>query len=127
MLSAVYNVGGLSRGWPDLGAVVEPWRPRGVDRDDLLRCVIRHGARQWADVRGARAGWPYTDTTAVADLIDRALLAALDGRDGEVEVSALRARLLELRVAPYGPFGGCRQIWVSAAMRAFARSPLPIW
>ncbi|MFB7112679.1 ATP-binding protein [Streptomyces sp. NPDC056291] len=110
ILSAVQTEGGLDRSWPDLIAVVEPRRPRWVDQQAVLRCLARHGARLLAEVRGARTGWTYAQSSAVADLIDRALIAMLEGRSTTDEVEELRSRLLALQ-GGYGPFQGCSRIW----------------
>jgi hypothetical protein len=115
LLSAVLTVGGLERTWPDVAAVVGPRRPPEVDGPAVLRSLARHGARALADRRGARGGWTFGQRASVAALIDRALLAVLDGGSPDEPVAELRAALLALQ-APrggdgLGPFQGCATIW----------------
>ncbi|WP_051833512.1 ATP-binding protein [Streptomyces katrae] len=111
ILSAVQTRGGLERTWPDVTATIEPHRPRWLDRSALLACLARHGARHLADSRGARAGWTYAETASVADLIDKALVALLEGHDSTDDVIALRLQLLALQGETYGSFQGCARIW----------------
>ncbi|MET9411546.1 DUF87 domain-containing protein [Streptomyces sp. NPDC002935] len=111
LLSTVQTRGALQRTWPDVLAVVEPRRPPFLSRRALLPCLIRHGSRQLADARGARASWTYTQTAAVADLIDQTLTALLAGRDTTNDVIELRKLLLALQRGRYGPFQGCQRIW----------------
>lgn len=111
VLSAVQTRGGLERTWPDVTAAVEPHRPRWLDRPALLTCLVRHCARHFADSRGARAGWSYAETASVADLIDKALVAHLEGHDTTDDVIALRLQLLALQDDSYGCFQGCAHIW----------------
>ncbi|TQS25626.1 ATP-binding protein [Microbispora sp. KK1-11] len=101
----------LARTWPDLVAAVEPRRPRWLDGPAVFRCLARHGACRLADSRGARAGWTYAQSAAVADAIDEALVAHLEGRDTQSEVAELRSRLVELQGGRPGPFQGCARIW----------------
>lgn len=113
VLSAIYNPGGLGRTWPDLVSLVEPLRPRNVNRDVLLRCVIHRGAEQWADAAGARSGWTFDDTANVAELIGRAMRAAQDGNDSDPALEELRRQLRMLRGEGFGPFPACGQIWAT--------------
>lgn len=52
--SAAQAPGALGRCWLDVASAVEPRRPAGVDRAALLGRLVRHGARLFADTRGAR-------------------------------------------------------------------------
>ncbi|MDH6132316.1 hypothetical protein P3T37_001701 [Kitasatospora sp. MAA4] len=111
VLSAVQSPGGLERTWPDLAATVDPLRPPWLDRTALLDRVARHAVQQFADSRGARAGWSYQQTAEVAELLDRVLTAQFQGHPTGEEVARLRSRLLVLRGERYGPFQGCARIW----------------
>jgi hypothetical protein len=111
VLSAVHTAGGMKRCWPDVAATVEPHRPVWLQSKALLASVARHGAHQLADARGARAGWTYVQTLAVADLIDKALVAHIEGHAATDDATALRRQLLALQGDSYGPFLGCPRIW----------------
>ncbi|GAA4932686.1 ATP-binding protein [Streptomyces coeruleoprunus] len=124
VLSAVQVRGGLERGWPDVVATVEPRRPRWVGREELLRCLARHGARRLADARGARAGWTYGRTASVADRVDRMLVAVLEGRPADGEVLELRHELLDLQGGGPGPFQGCARIWGDRPGPCLCREPV---
>ncbi|MEU1458043.1 ATP-binding protein [Streptomyces avermitilis] len=124
VLSAVQTPEGIERGWADVVATVEPHRTRWQDRKDLLRCLARHAARHFADMRGPRADWTYTQVGDVAGLIEGALTAHLDGAPSEDRVEALRKRLLSLQYAGYGPFPGCPQIWGERARPCLCAVPV---
>ncbi|WP_331738382.1 helicase HerA domain-containing protein [Embleya sp. NBC_00896] len=123
-LSAVQTRDALQRTWPDVLATVEPRRPTWIDRQDLLACLVHHGARHLAGVRGANAGWTYTQSAAVADLIDRALTAHLEGRESADDVIELRALLLALQGNGYGPFQDCPRIWQDRVGPCLCRYPV---
>ncbi|MFD3441115.1 ATP-binding protein [Streptomyces sp. NPDC058685] len=110
-LSAVLNQNGLQRAWRDVEAIVEPSRPRDLDRQAFLGCLARHGAWHLADVRGARAGWTYAEVREVAELLDAALTGHLAGGPTSDEVARLRLVLLALQGGGPGPFQGCARIW----------------
>ncbi|MFF4796219.1 ATP-binding protein [Streptomyces sp. NPDC001276] len=125
VLSAVQTKGGLERGWPDVVAVAGPRMPRRADPEAFLRCLARHASRQLASTRGNRAGWTYADTASVAELINRAILALLTGRETAHEVTALRRWLLELDGdGPHGPFQGCARIWADRPGPCLCRHPV---
>lgn len=123
VLSAVTTPGGFGRTWPDLEAVVEPRRPGTVDTTDLMACVSRHAARGLAERRGARAGWTYGQTAALADLVDALVL---DGREDDPDDAALAVRvaLLALQGDGYGPFPGCPDIWQDRPGPCLCRRPV---
>jgi hypothetical protein len=124
VLSAVQTPDALQRTWPDLLATVEPRRPPWLDRQDLLARLAHHGARHLASVRGAHAGWTYTQSAVVADLIDRALTAHLEDRETTDDVLKLRVLLLELQGGSYGPFQGCPRIWQDRAGPCLCQHPV---
>ncbi|MCT9114342.1 DUF87 domain-containing protein, partial [Streptomyces mirabilis] len=109
--SAAQTPGALGRCWPDVASAVEPRRPAGVDRAALHGRLVRHGARLFADTRGARADWTYAQVAAVADAIESALAAHLEGRATAEAVAGLRQLLIALRGDRYGPFLSCARIW----------------
>ncbi|MFF7079809.1 ATP-binding protein [Streptomyces lavendulae] len=124
VLSAVYSAGGMERCWQDVTATVEPHRPRWVESKALLACLVRHGACRLADARGARAGWTYAQTLTVADLIDKALVAHIEGHATTDDVTALRRQLLALQGDGYGPFLGCARIWEGRPGPCLCASPV---
>ncbi|WP_328349744.1 DUF87 domain-containing protein [Streptomyces sp. NBC_00445] len=124
VLSAVQTRGALARNWPDIVAAVAPRCPPWTDLPDLFRCLARHGARHLAGVRGSQAGWTYGQTTEVADLIDRALLDQIEGRDSDDTLGTLRALLLDLQGGRYGPFQSCPLIWADREGPCLCRYPV---
>ncbi|GGU16918.1 ATP-binding protein [Streptomyces lateritius] len=121
--SAVQTQDALTRVWPDVLATIEPRRPRHIDSQDFFRCFARHGARRIADDRGARSGWTYADTAAVADLIDQTVLNHLDDRDTNDDTGRLRMLLLTLQ-GGHGPFQACPRIWENRPGPCLCRLPV---
>ncbi|MCX4847904.1 ATP-binding protein [Streptomyces sp. NBC_00893] len=109
--SAVQTPGALGRCWPGVVGTVESRRPAGMGRSVLLGRLARHGARLLADTRGARADWTYAQVAAVAEAIENALGAHLEGHEPADGVAELRRRLIALRDDRYGPFPSCARIW----------------
>ncbi|WP_159395714.1 ATP-binding protein [Streptomyces sp. 3211] len=111
LYSAVQARGAVGRLWPDLLAVLEPRRPPWVEQKDLLACLVRHGARHFADLRGARAGWSYSQAAQIAEVAERTLTAHLEGHDTDQLSADLRGLLLARQNGTYGPYQGCAAIW----------------
>lgn len=124
VLSAVMNPGGLARTWPEMLAVLAPRMQYGADLPATLGRFVRHASRRLADARGARAGWAYSDTANVAELVDRAIGAQGEGLPTDEPVAALRAKLLALQGGGFGPFQACARIWGEQTGPCLCRWPV---
>ncbi|MEU1710126.1 DUF87 domain-containing protein [Streptomyces sp. NPDC005706] len=122
--SAVQARGALDRLWPDFLAVIEPRRPDWVDRKDLLACVARHGAQHFADRRGARANWSYSQTAHIGQAAERILTAHSEGQDTDQPSADLRGLLLAGQNGTYGPYLGCAAIWQGYPGPCLCRYPV---
>ncbi|MFC8392513.1 ATP-binding protein [Streptomyces sp. NPDC057238] len=124
VLSAVQTQDALTRNWPDIVTAVAPRCPPWMDLPALFHCLAQHGARGLANAWGARAGWTYAQTAAIAELVNRALSDHLEGRDGNGSMGALRTLLLDLQGSAYGPYQGCPRIWADRAGPCLCRLPV---
>lgn len=124
VFSAVQTPGGLHRCWADLLAVTAPKRPAWVDGHAVVDCLIRHGARRLAETRGAREGWTYAQSDAVAAAIDTALSGHVNGRDTSDDVRSLRQLLVMLQGGSPGPFLCCSRIWRDSSGPCLCASPV---
>ncbi|MEU1406838.1 DUF87 domain-containing protein [Streptomyces sp. NPDC005728] len=124
LLSAVLTPGGLTRTWPDVLAAVSPSLPPWVDAPTVLHRFARHASRQLADIRGARMGWSYGETTTIASLISQVVGAHLDGEPADTAVEELREGLLSQQGGRCGPFQDCPRIWAGRPDPCLCRAPV---
>ncbi|OPG05042.1 helicase HerA domain-containing protein [Microbispora sp. GKU 823] len=58
VFSAVQSRGALDRTWAELPATIEPRRPRWLDQQALLACLVHHAAHRLADSRAPAPAGP---------------------------------------------------------------------
>nr|WP_143668572.1 ATP-binding protein [Streptomyces sp. Alain-F2R5] len=124
VFSAVQTPGGLHRCWADLLAVAARKRPAWVDGQAVVGCLIRHGARRLAESRGAREGWTYAQSDAVAAAIDTALSGHADGRDTTDDVRSLRRLLVAVQGGTPGSSLCCARIWRDSSAPCLCAGPV---
>jgi hypothetical protein len=110
VLSTIENPRALDRMWPDLISEVRAKRPATIDESALLRCLVAHASYWYVSRRGTQAGWTYSKTQELADLLHQVLKEQVE-RPG---VDGSRARFqrvaLDLHGRTYNPYPACAEV-----------------
>lgn len=110
ILSIVHDVSGIDRLWPDLVTHVQARRPSGAIEANLWSCVISHAAYTVAHRRGSQAGWTYTQTENLAQIIEKAFRKKAKTGQAESECQELRKVFRSLYQRQFDPYPACNHI-----------------
>ena len=107
-LSAIEDANAIPETWQEIVIAIRALRPTyaELDGEHLVQCVSTRAAQNFAERRGAQAGWTYADTEALAGSL-RALLGrqAEDPPKGAWETFHQRAFALHERF--FDPYPAC--------------------
>lgn len=101
--------------WDELVARAQMFRLPGIgqstaNEDVVMRAVIVHMARWFAQRRGSQNGWSFADTNELEDKLRQVLLAKRDGRDATRALDSFRDLMYRLHSRRFEPFPGCAAI-----------------
>lgn len=108
LVLSVFEAAAVTALWPDLAVYFDAARRPGLDARVLSGCGLGRGAWQYAERRGAAAGWSYDSTTEFAERL-QAFLAGLSDRT-ESGLAELRELLLRLHTREFAPYSHCERI-----------------